>query len=268
MKIVRIKADNKVTYGVLTDDIIHAYNGDPFQKLKSFIPSSKKYKSSEIKLLAPCIPSKLVCLGLNYRNHIEETGLPMPELPLLFLKPSSAVIGNEDYIELPNDIAGPARPDIPPKDRIDYEGEIGVVIGKEAKGVSENNALDYVLGYTCVNDVSARYAQEFDGQWTRGKGFDTFAPVGPCIETEAVHDNLTLNLYVNGDCRQSFNSRNLLFGIPMLISYISHVMTLMPGDIISTGTAAGIGPMHPGDVVEIEISGVGKLRNYVKMRGL
>jgi len=256
LKIVRISVQGETKYGVLENDTVRGFQGSPFpsQEGNDFRADGSIYKLSEVKLLAPCLPSKVVCLGLNYRSHIAETGLPMPEVPLIFLKPSTSVIGPEDYI---------IRPNLPVKGRVDYEGEVGVVIGKKAKDIPEDKALEYVLGYTCVNDVSARYAQEMDGQWTRGKGYDTFAPIGPCIETEAAHDNLKLETYINGNLQQSSNTNDLLFGIPKLINFISDIMTLLPGDIISTGTPSGIGQMSPGDVVEIKIENVGTLRNFV-----
>jgi 2-keto-4-pentenoate hydratase/2-oxohepta-3-ene-1,7-dioic acid hydratase in catechol pathway len=193
-----------------------------------------------------------VCLGLNYRKHAEETGLPIPSLPLIFLKPPSAVIGPDDNIVLPRDYK-----------RVDYEGELGIVIGRRAKDVAKSEAKDYVLGYTCFNDVSERHAQSSDGQWARAKGFDTFAPIGPWVETEVSPDDLKLETYLNGEIRQSARTSDLIFGVAELVSFISGVMTLLPGDVIATGTPSGIGPMKPGDVVEVSIERIGTLRNYV-----
>jgi len=210
------------------------------------------YKLGEVRLLAPCAPSKIVALGLNYRSHAEETKLPIPSVPLIFLKPSTSVIGPDDEILLP-----------PLSRRVDYEGELGVVIDRKAKDVSRDMAKDYVLGYTCVNDVSERYAQRDDGQWTRAKGFDTFAPVGPWIETEINPDDLNIETYLNGSLCQSARTSDLIFGVDELVSFISSVMTLLPGDIISTGTPSGIGRMNHGDVVEVSIEKIGTLRNYV-----
>lgn len=203
-------------------------------------------------MLAPCTPSKIVCLGLNYRSHAEETRLPIPEVPLIFLKPSTAVIGPADEIVLPRQSR-----------RVDYEGELGVVIGKKARHVPQDAARGYILGYTCFNDVSERHNQRDDGQWTRAKGYDTFAPVGPWIETEIEPGNLKIETYLNGEQRQSASTSDLIFSIPGLISFISGVMTLLPGDIIATGTPSGIGPMNPGDTVEVKIEGIGTLRNTV-----
>lgn len=210
------------------------------------------YKLDRVRLLAPCLPSKIVCLGLNYRSHVEELKLPMPPVPLIFLKPSTAVIGPDDKIILPRGWK-----------RIDYEGELGVVIGKKAKDIPEKTAKEYVLGYTCFNDVSDRDAQAADGQWSRAKGYDTFAPIGPWIETEANPDNLKLETFLNDELRQSASTSDLIFGISKLISFISSVMTLLPGDVIATGTPSGIGPMNPGDVAEIKIQNIGTLRNFV-----
>jgi 2-keto-4-pentenoate hydratase/2-oxohepta-3-ene-1,7-dioic acid hydratase in catechol pathway len=178
--------------------------------------------------------------------------LPVPSLPLIFLKPSTAVIGPDDKIVLPRDWK-----------RIDFEGELGVVIGKKAKDVLENEAKDFVLGYTCFNDVSDRHAQAADGQWTRAKGYDTFAPIGPWIETEANPDNLKLETYLNGELRQSASTSDLIFDISKLVSFISSIMTLLPGDIIATGTPSGVDPMKPGDTVEVRIQNIGTLKNFV-----
>lgn len=203
-------------------------------------------------MLSPCLPSKIVCLGLNYRSHVEETKLPLPTVPLIFLKPSTAVIGPDDEIVLPR-----------LSRRVDYEGELGMVIGRKAKDVPEDKAREHVIGYTCLNDVSERHNQAEDGQWTRAKGYDTFAPIGPCIETEVDPDNLKLETYLNGELRQSANTSDLIFAVSKLISFVSSVMTLLPGDIIATGTPSGIGRVNPGDVVEVRIEGIGTLRNPV-----
>ncbi len=249
MKIVRFIADNRAKYGILSNESIQVIKGSPFRKMKLV---DNFYRLSDVKLLSPCLPSKIVALGLNYRSHAEETRNPIPENPLIFIKPPTAVIGPEDNIVYPSSST-----------RVDYECELGVVIKRPAKRVSEKDALGYVLGYTCFNDVTARDHQRRDGQWTRGKGFDTFAPIGPCIETELDPGNVTIETYLNGELKQQGNTRDLIFSIPVLISFISQVMTLLPGDIIATGTPSGIGPMHPGDTVEIKIEPIGTLRNYI-----
>jgi 2-keto-4-pentenoate hydratase/2-oxohepta-3-ene-1,7-dioic acid hydratase in catechol pathway len=249
VRIIRFSTQGKIKYGVLQEGAIRGLRGRPFARF-SFDGST--YKLDEVKLLAPCTPSKIVCLGLNYRSHAEETKLPMPEVPLIFLKPSTAVIGPNDQIVLPRHSR-----------RADYEGELGVVIGKRARHVPEFEAREYVLGYTCLNDVSERHNQRDDGQWTRAKGYDTFAPLGPWIETEIAPDDLKLETYLNGQQSQSARTSDLIFGVPRIISFISGVMTLLPGDVIATGTPSGIGPMNPGDTVEIKIEGIGTLRNTV-----
>ena len=256
MRIVRFVAQGRAKYGLLAQNTISGLRGSPFthfQHLSSpSIVDGSTCKLDEVRLLAPCLPSKIVCLGLNYRSHVEEMKLPMPSVPLIFLKPSTTIIDPDDKIVLPRGWK-----------RVDYEGELGVVIGKRAKDVPEEEAKEYVLGYTCFNDVSDRHAQAEDGQWTRAKGYDTFAPIGPWIETEANPDNLKLETYLNGELRQSASTSDLIFGISKLISFISGVMTLLPGDIIATGTPSGVGPMNPGDVVEVRIDKIGTLRNLV-----
>ncbi len=249
MKIVRFAADNKVRYGILEGESIQAVEGKPYRHLAL---TDHYYKLGEVRLLAPCAPSKIVALGLNYRNHAAEVKAPLPDAPLIFLKPSTAVIGPEDNIIYPSSSA-----------RVDYEGELGVVIKKPVWRVSTEKALDYVLGYTCFNDVTARDLQRHDSQWTRAKGFDTFAAIGPCIETELDHGNADLETYLNGERKQYTNTSDLIYSVPELIAFISSVMTLLPGDIIATGTPSGIGPMYPGDTVEIKIGAIGTLRNHV-----
>ncbi len=205
---------------------------------------------SEAKVLPPVVPRKIVAIALNYRSHAKEMGKKFPDEPLFFLKPSTAVIGYGDEILLP-----------PMSQRVDYEGELALVIGKRAKDVSEAEALNYVLGYTCMNDVTARDLQKRDGLFCRAKGFDTFAPLGPWIETELDPSSVNVTTRVNGEVRQQGNTSDLIFDVPRLISFISQVMTLEPGDVISTGTPSGIAPLSPGDEVEVEVEGVGTLRN-------
>jgi 2-keto-4-pentenoate hydratase/2-oxohepta-3-ene-1,7-dioic acid hydratase in catechol pathway len=256
MRIVRFVARGRAKYGILARNTIRGLRGSPFSHFQHLnspsIFDGSTYALDKVRLLPPCLPSKIVCLGLNYRSHIEEMKLPMPSVPLIFLKPSTAVIGPDDKIILPHGWK-----------RIDYEGELGVVIGKKAKDVPEEEAKEFVLGYTCFNDVSDRHAQAADGQWTRAKGYDTFAPIGPWIETEAEPDNLKLETYLNGELRQSASTSDLLFGISTLINFISDIMTLLPGDVIATGTPSGVGPMKPGDVVEVRIENIGTLKNFV-----
>jgi 2-keto-4-pentenoate hydratase/2-oxohepta-3-ene-1,7-dioic acid hydratase in catechol pathway len=249
MKIVRFAADGKIRYGVLTGQSIQVIQGKPFGKIKL---TDDHYQLSRVKLLAPCVPSKIVALGLNYRSHAAEVKSALPSVPLIFLKPSTAVIGPEDNIIYP-----------PSSKQLDYEGELGVVIKKTAWRVPREQTLDYILGYTCFNDVTARDHQRSDGQWTRAKGFDTFAPMGPCIETELDLGNVVIETYLNAELKQKGSTCDLIYSVPELVSFISNVMTLLPGDVIATGTPSGIGPMVPGDIVEIRIESIGTLRNYV-----
>jgi 2-keto-4-pentenoate hydratase/2-oxohepta-3-ene-1,7-dioic acid hydratase in catechol pathway len=209
-----------------------------------------------LKFLAPVQPSKIVCVGLNYRDHAIEQGKPLPPEPLLFIKPSTSVIGPGAAIENPM-WAG----------RIDHEAELGIVIGKRATQVPLGKAHEYILGLTCVNDVTARDLQNKDGQYTRCKGFDTFAPVGPCIAVGLDGHDLQVRGYVNGTLRQDSRTRELIFTIPELVTFITSIMTLLPGDIISTGTPSGIGPIVPGDSVTIHVEGIGALTNTVVARG-
>jgi 2-keto-4-pentenoate hydratase/2-oxohepta-3-ene-1,7-dioic acid hydratase in catechol pathway len=203
-------------------------------------------------LLAPVLPSKIVCVGLNYKDHAAEQNKPLPAEPLLFIKPSTTVIGPGEAIQAPA-WAG----------RIDHEAELGLVIGKRAHRVPLDKAHDYILGLIAVNDVTARELQNKDGQYTRCKGFDTFGPIGPCIATGLDGRDLAVRGYVNGHLRQDSRTRELIFTIPELVAYITSIMTLLPGDIISTGTPSGIGPIVPGDSVTVSIEGVGALTNPV-----
>jgi len=249
MKIVRFAVDGKARYGILREQSFQAIEGKPFRQIKL---TDQFYQRNQVKLLAPCQPSKIVALGLNYHNHVKELGSQVPNSPLTFLKPSTAVIGPEDNIVYPSASA-----------RVDYEGELAVVLKKPVWRVAVKDALDYVLGYTCFNDVTARDLQYHDKQWTRAKGFDTFAAVGPWIETELDPGSVVLETYLNGKLKQQGNTSDLIYSIPELISFISNVMTLLPGDIIATGTPSGVGPMYPGDTVEVRIPSVGTLRNFV-----
>ena len=229
----------------------HLVEGDIFASWKpgATVPASGQ------RVLAPVLPSKIVAVGLNYKDHAAEVKKPLPAEPLLFLKPSTAVIGPGDSIVIP-DGAG----------RVDHEAEMGVVIGSTARAVAERDASKYVFGITCVNDVTARELQARDIQYTRAKGFDTFAPVGPCIATDLPFDSangLTVEGWVNGTRRQCSATRELIFPVAKLVAFISAIMTLLPGDIITTGTPSGIGPLSPGDRVTIKVEGVGELTNPV-----
>lgn len=218
-------------------------------------PDGSNYRLDEVKLLPPCFPSKMVCLGLNYRSHAEEFKREIPPVTLIFLKPSTSVIGPDDEIVLPHFAT-----------RVDYEGELAVIIGKKAKDVPEDKVNTFVLGYTCFNDVTERHMQKVDGQWTRAKSFDTFAPIVPYIETDIDPSDLKLETYLNGELRQSIRTSDLVFGVPKLVSFISSIMTLLPGDVIATGTPSGVGRLSRGDVVEVKIEKIGTLKNSVVAR--
>lgn len=216
--------------------------------------TDKTLSLEEVQLLTPVSPSKIICVGRNYRDHAAELGNPMPREPLLFLKPPSAVVGDGEFIELPTI-----------SERVEHEGELAVVIGRRARFLNEEtDALDYVLGYTCLNDVTARDLQRKDVQFTRAKSFDTFCPVGPFVVSEVDPSDLRVETRVNGEARQSGRTSQMAFDVPFLIRYVSHMMTLEPGDVISTGTPAGVGPLLDGDTVEVEVERVGTLRNPVR----
>ena len=208
MKIVRFTTGDNIRYGILNGESIQGIEDKPYRYLKT---SDHYYQLSQVKLLSPCTPSKIVALGLNYRSHAEEVNAPLPNAPLIFLKPATAVIGPDDNITYPST-----------SHRVDYEGELGVVIKKPAWRVSVKDALGYVLGYTCFNDVTARDLQYQDRQWTRAKGFDTFAAVGPCVETELDLRNVVLETYLNGELKQQANTSDLIYTVPELINFISN----------------------------------------------
>ena len=252
MKIVRFRFENKTKYGILRGNSVQLIAGTPFHSIK---PADEYYPVEQVQLLAPVLPSKIVALGLNYKSHAKEFKTETPQTPLIFIKPTTSVIGPGDTIIYP-----------PSSKQVDYEAELAVVIGKKTEKVSRETSLNYVLGYTCLNDVTARDQQSVDKQWTRAKSYDTFAPLGPHIETELDPGNVSVESYLNGELKQSGCTRDLVFAVPELISFISHVMTLMPGDVIATGTSGGIGPMFPGDKIEIKISGIGTLTNRVGVK--
>jgi len=209
------------------------------------------YLLDEVELLTPCQPSKIICVGLNYIEHARELRMQLPEEPILFIKPPSAAIGSGAKIICPLS-----------SKRVDYEGELAVVIAKRSKDISAQIAWKYILGYTCFNDVTARDLQSKDGQWTRAKSFDTFAPFGPWIASIDPSE-ADIQTRINGNVKQDSNTSDLIFSIPKLVEFISHIMTLEPGDVIATGTPPGVGPLRKGDIVEIEIEGIGILKNIV-----
>jgi 2-keto-4-pentenoate hydratase/2-oxohepta-3-ene-1,7-dioic acid hydratase in catechol pathway len=218
---------------------------------------SEKFSLTEVRLLAPVAPSKIVCVGRNYREHAQELGNPMPDSPLLFLKAPSAIIAPGESIELP-----------PESSQVELEGELGVVIGRQVSRLdADDDPLAYVLGYTCVNDVTARDLQRRDVQFTRAKSFDTFCPVGPYIETGIDPLDVLVVTRLNGETKQRARTSQMAFSVPFLVRYISHMMTLYPGDLIATGTPAGVSKLSPGDTVEVEVEGLSVLSNNVSVRG-
>lgn len=250
MKIYRYKHQGRVAHGVLEEESLFPVQGSIFKKFKV---KPTGVPIGEVFLLPPVEPTKIVAVGANYKDHIIEMGRILPEEPLIFLKPSSAVVGPLDIIIYPKMTK-----------RVDFEGELALVIKKKAYHLSEEDHVeDYILGYTCFNDVTARDLQQKDGQFTRSKSFDTFAAIGPCIATDLDPARLRVKTFLNGKLRQSGNTRNLLFGIPYLVRFVSQVMTLYPGDVLTTGTPAGVGPMQPGDRVDVQIEGIGTLSNTV-----
>ncbi len=251
MRILRYERKGSLRWGTLDDDGERVREGVG-DYLGDWGLTKKVYRLDGLKLKPPVSPTKVVALGLNYRDHAEEMGAPLPQDPMIFLKPSTSVIGPGDNIVYP-----------PMSQRVDYEAELAVVVGKRAVKAPAEKAAEYVLGYTCLNDVTARDLQSKDIQFARSKGFDTFCPIGPCIVTDISPDDLAVESYLNGENKQASRTSNLIFGVNELVSFISHVMTLLPGDIISTGTPGGIGPMQPGDTVEIKVEGIGSLVNQV-----
>lgn len=250
MKIYRYKHGAKTFCGILREEILFPLKGSIF---KDFKIEEKGVPISSVVLLPPSEPTKIVCVGVNYKNHALERGRAVPGEPLIFLKPPSAIIGPNDIIIYPKMAK-----------RIDYEGELALIIKKKAHLLNDNDPVEnYILGYTCFNDVTARDLQEKDGQLTRAKSFDSFAAVGPCIATDADPSNLRLKTFLNGKLKQSSNTKNMVFPVAFLVRFISRIMTLNPGDIISTGTPAGVGPMVPGDRVDVQIEGIGTLSNKV-----
>ncbi|MHB8844429.1 MAG: fumarylacetoacetate hydrolase family protein [Nitrospirota bacterium] len=250
MRLVRFLAKGSPAYGILNNDEIIELGVDGYAALLS---RRAVHSAAGVRLLAPCVPTKVVAVGLNYRDHAGELGMAVPETPVIFLKPPTTVIGPGD------DIRYPAM-----SSQVDFEGELGIVIKDRVSGIAPAESRRHILGYTCANDVTARDLQRQDGQWTRAKGFDTFCPVGPWIETDLDPEDLQIETWLNGGRRQSSRTLQFVFGVDHLVSFISQVMTLEPGDLIITGTPSGIGPMERGDSVEVRIEGIGSLVNKVK----
>jgi 2-keto-4-pentenoate hydratase/2-oxohepta-3-ene-1,7-dioic acid hydratase in catechol pathway len=246
----RFQSGETVGWGIVEEHLIWEITPDIFSP---FERTGRSFALGDARLLAPCTPSKIIAVGLNYKEHIKEFGrTEVPLEPVLFLKAPSAVVGPDDHIFIPKGVG-----------RVDYEAELAVVFKKKGRHIPENKALDYVLGITCLNDVTARELQKKDVQWARAKSFDTFAPVGPWIADGLPLDNLRVEASVNRKVVQTGHTRDMIFSVPQLISFASRAMTLLPGDILTTGTPQGVGPLKPGDVVEILVEGVGVLRNPV-----
>jgi 2-keto-4-pentenoate hydratase/2-oxohepta-3-ene-1,7-dioic acid hydratase in catechol pathway len=238
-------------YGLLDGDRVRDISGPPWS---AWSQGSRTWPVAEVRLLAPVEPGKIVCVGRNYAAHAAELGNEVPKEPLIFLKPSSAIIGPGEPIVL-----------TPQSQRVEHEGELALIVGKRCSQLKDSDdALSYLFGYSCLNDVTARDLQKSDVQFTRAKGFDTFCPVGPHIETELDPADVLVETYVNGASRQSGRTSLMAYPVAFLVRWISRVMTLFPGDLIATGTPAGVGPLVAGDVVEIRVSGVGVLRNPVQ----
>lgn len=254
MRFTRFAIGSTIGYGLVEDGgTIRAITTTPFLPWE---PTDETFDPSQVRVLAPVLPSKIVAVGLNYRAHAEETGRGLPEEPMLFLKPTTSVIGPGETIVMP-----------PQSQRIDHEAELAVVMGKAARNVAKDHALEVVLGYTCANDVTARDLQAKDIQFTRAKGFDTFCPLGPEIVTDVDASSLDLSCRVAGEVRQHSNTSDLVFSVALLVAFVSSVMTLLPGDVILTGTPDGISPLRDGDIVEVEIEGIGILSNPVRSVG-
>jgi len=250
MRLVRFLVQGRTVHGILNDDGIAELGGEGYASLTSV---RARHRIADVTLLAPCVPTKIIAVGLNYRDHARELGMQVPESPILFLKPPTSVIGPGETI---------VRPAM--SSQVDYEAELGIVIRDRISHIPPEASRDHILGYTCANDVTARDLQKKDGQWTRAKSFDTFCPLGPWIETDLDPGDLLVESYLNGERRQSSRTSQFIFGVDHLVSFISQVMTLEPGDLIITGTPAGIGPMQAGDEVEVRIEGIGSLKNRVR----
>ena len=256
MRIIRFVSGDQPAYGLVEHETVYRLEGSPFA---SFARGAPIGVLETVELLAPCQPTKIVAIGRNYAEHAREHQAEIPAEPLIFLKPPSALLAHRQSILLP-----------PQSNKVEHEAELAVVVGQRARNVSEADAWIYVLGVTCANDVTARDLQRSDGQWSRAKGFDTFCPLGPWIETGLAPEqigSLGVACRVNGQARQSGNTRDMVFDISRLIAHISAAMTLEPGDVILTGTPAGVGPLVAGDTVEVEIESIGALRNTVQKPG-
>lgn len=251
MKIARYTYHGKTYTGIVQNNTVNRCLGDIYDGDFSF--ANDGIPLSSVKIETPSVPTKIVAVGKNYSEHIKEMGGEVPKTPILFIKPSTSVIACEEDIVFPE-----------VSNRVDHEAELCFIIRKTAKKVKKENWQEYILGYSCLNDVTARDIQKQDGQWTRAKSYDTFAPFGPWIETELDPHNVKVEARVNGEIRQSASTNLFLYSIGELLEFITDGITLLPGDVVTTGTPSGISPMQKGDTVEIEVEGIGVLRNYCK----
>jgi len=249
-KLVRYRLGRKVDYGLLADGSVFCLTSGPWEDL---CPGERVAALAEVELLAPCLPSKIVAVGRNYAAHAAEFGADVPAEPLIFYKPPSTIVGPGAAIVYPRHLS----------QWVEHEAELAVVVGRRARHVRPAEAHIFVRGYTCANDVTARDLQQRDEQWNRSKSFDTFCPLGPWIVTGLDVSNLAVRCRVNGELRQDGRTRDLIFGVGELLAYVTAVMTLEPGDVLLTGTPAGVGPLHPGDRVAVEVEGIGSLENEV-----
>lgn len=249
MRYVKLLRDGKGVWGVLQGDMVRTLTRPPFEEI---CYDGESLPLEACRLLAPCEATKIVCVGKNYYDHAVEMGEGVPEQPILFLKAPNTLNHPEGTIHAPTFV-----------ERLDYEGELAFIIRRRAKGVKAENFADYILGYTCLNDVTARDVQKGDGQWTRGKSMDGFAPIGPVVTDEVDPSGLAIETRLNGAVVQQGNTSQFMTAIPQLLEFITASMTLEPGDVVTTGTPAGVGPMTPGDTVEITVQGIGTLRNHV-----
>lgn len=260
MRIVRFQKGEKIAWGREEQGKIWPIIAKDISEVKQAEQTGDSYLLEEVILLSPCQPSKVLCLGLNYRDHAEEFQFELPKFPVVFMKPATSVIGPADTILYPNDISR----------RLDYEGELAIVIGQTCHNLTQEmvkaHFSDYVLGFTCGNDITARDLQPKNGQWTIAKSFDTFMPLGPAIETQLDAGNLSIQTFLNDTLVQESNTKHLIFDPVYIVSYLSNMMTLLPGDVIITGTPSGVGPMLAGDQVSVVIEGIGKLTNSVALK--
>lgn len=251
MKFLRFRAsDKKIYYGWLKDDEVGLIEGDLFSEYRRLEAS---FPLRSVKILEPVLPSKIICLGRNYPSHAQEQAVEVPEVPMLFMKAPSAILPDGGKIILP-----------PQSHQVEQEAELVIVMGKRGRWIAAEEAEKYILGYTIGNDVTARDLQERDGQWTRAKGFDTFCPIGPYIETDLDAADTLITCRVNSELRQMSSTKEMVFTIPQIVAFVSSVMTLEPGDLIFTGTPSGVGVLEDGDSVQITIEGIGQLRNTVE----